>query len=235
MKSCGSAFRAAVLAAMLAASAVAAQASAPPAPPVPAALAARVGAVVAERWGVAPAAVRLEWPRVAAVPDLPDDAPLALLGAGRDGWYVVRATGPAGAVALRVRAGTADTVTVAARPIAAGARLAAADLRREPRPGWGPPRARTDETMVGWEARRALAEGETVARPAALPPLRIAPGQPVRVSWNRGPVSLALTGVALNGAREGGTVRVRVEGRTEPLTGVVSGPGTAVLSTGGER
>jgi flagella basal body P-ring formation protein FlgA len=203
---------------------------------VPPRLEARVAERIAAAWRVAPEAVRLEWPRAALPDSLPGEAPLRLLGEGRDGWFVVLLGPSPGGRALRVRAGLDDTVWVADRPLAAGARLAADDLRREPRRRWGAPAGPAGERpAAGWEVRRPLAQGEIVDRPAVVPPTLVATGDPVRLIWCQGGVSLSLSGTALNPARRGEQVRARVEGRTGALAGTVTGPGTAVLGTGGER
>jgi flagella basal body P-ring formation protein FlgA len=202
---------------------------------VPAALEARVGAAVAARWGVAPGDVRLEWPRTTPSDSLPPDAAVTIAGEGSDGWMVARVTAPAGTRALRVRAGATDTVWVVTRALVAGTSLGAGDLRLEARPCWGPPRAAAGGDLAGWETRRALSAGEVIARLDAVPPRVVAPGDPVRMTWCRGGVRIALAGTALNAARRGEALRVRIEGRTEPLTGVASGPGTADLGSGGVR
>jgi flagella basal body P-ring formation protein FlgA len=203
---------------------------------VPPRLEARVAERVAAAWRVAPSAIRLEWPRATLPDSLPGDAPLRLVGEGREGWFVVL-LGPApGARALRVRAGLDDTVWVADRPLAGGSCLAAGDLRREPRLRWGAPAGPAGEGPgVGWEVRRPLAEGEIVGWPAVVPPMLVATGDPVRLIWCQGGVNLSLSGTALNPARRGEKVRARVEGRAETLAGTVIGRGTAVLGTGGDR
>jgi len=203
---------------------------------VPPALEARVVAAVAGSWRLPAESVRLDWPRATLPESLAADAPLRLLGEGRDGWRVVVLGEAPTTRALRVRAGRLDTVQVAARALAAGTRLSADDLRREPRLCWGGPAARTDEAPgAGWLVRRALAAGETVDRPAVVPPVLVAAGDPVRLFWCQGGVNVSLAGTALNAAHRGGTVRARVQGRVGTLAGTVTGPGTAVLTTGGER
>ncbi len=203
---------------------------------VPPALEARVAAAIAGVWHVPAESVRLEWPRTTLPDSLPTDALLRLVGEGRDGWQVVRLGSGPTARALRVRAGRMDTVRVAARALAAGSRLAADDLRSELRPCWGAPAARSDELpAAGWRVCRALAAGETVDRPAVVPPVLVAAGDPVRLVWCRGDVNVSLAGTALNAARRGEVVRARVQGRAGALAGTVTGPGTAVLTSGGER
>lgn len=211
-------------------------ASAPAAATVPDSVAVRVGAWLAREWGVPGPAVRLEWGRLPGA--LPGGSlPFRVTGRGAGGWLVV-VFDPASrdAVAIRLRAGVEDTVLVAARPLAAGARLAAADLRPEPRVCWGPPASSSEPRPgPGWEVRRALAAGEVLARPAVAPPTLVEAGEPVRLVWSGGAVQVSLVGIALNRARQGELVRARVEGRSDRLVGTAIAAGTAVISSGGTR
>jgi flagella basal body P-ring formation protein FlgA len=222
-----------LLAALLAAPSVGRAAASPPDGAIlPPALAARVAACVAERWDVPADAVRLACGRgtVAATAE----SPLRLAGRGTDGWFTLVLDPGASATALRLRAGVERTVWVAARPLAAGQRLEAADLRAEPRVRWGPPAPDGEAPGPGWEVRRALAPGEPLARPAVAPPPLVASGEPVRLVWERAGVQVAVAGVALNSARRGESVRVRVEGHPERLTGIAIAPGIATLHDGGK-
>ena len=82
---------------------------------------------------------------------------------------------------------------------------------------------------VGWEVKRPLAAGELGAYPALVPPLAVLAGEGVELRWQRDIVRVVASGIALNSAREGEDVRVRVVGREEPLSGRVTGPGLAWL------
>jgi flagella basal body P-ring formation protein FlgA len=199
-------------------------------------VAARVGAWLAGEWGVPERAVRLEWGRLpGALPG--GDVPFRVSGRGVGGWLVV-VFDPSrrDAVALPLRAGFEDTVLVAARPLAAGTRLAASDLRSEPRVCWGPPAPPSGSRPgPGWEVRRALAAGEALARPAVVPPTLVEAGEPVRLVWGGGAVQVSVVGIALNRARQGELVRARVEGRSGRLVGTATATGTAVISSGGVR
>jgi flagella basal body P-ring formation protein FlgA len=200
-------------------------------PPVPGPLAGRVAETIAATWRVPPVDLRLDWRGPGSGRPLAADVPFHLAGRGDGGWFVV-VFEPAGEppVALRVRAGVEDTVAVAARPLAAGARVASGDLVSERRLRWGPPAADPGARPgVGWEIRRPLASGEVVAWPAATPPPWVAGGEPVRLVWERGTVAISMMGTALHSARRGETVRARVEGRPGPLAGRVTEPGIAVL------
>jgi flagella basal body P-ring formation protein FlgA len=197
---------------------------------VPAALAERVAARIAAAWSVPPAALRLAW---GALPVLTADDSVRVVGSGADGWFIVELA--AGARAVRVRAGVEDTVAVAARPLAAGVRLAAGDVAAAPHVTWGPPVPPRERPGAGWEVRRTLAAGETLVRPAVLPPPLVAAGDPVRLVWQQGGVSVVMEGIALNGARRDEVVRARIQGRSARLAGRAIAPGVVELGTGGDR
>lgn len=220
-----------VLALALAAGPAAAQ-TVVPEPAVPEALAARVAQAVGDAWAADAAGIVLEWGRRTGGP-LETDTPFKLLGRGDDGWFVVTFS-PAGAhaEAVRLRAGVRDSIPVAARAVRAGARLVPEDIVLAARHAWGPP-ARHVRPGPGWEVRRALAAGDPLTGSAVVPPSVVNAGDPVRFVWARGGVSVAVEGVALNAARIGEPVRGRVEGRTGPLNGIVTGPREARLMDGG--
>lgn len=203
-------------------------------PPVPPAAAAQVAARIAQDWRVPAEALRLEWGRAPAGATVPATTPFRLEGRGADGCFVAVFDAPGSAVALRLRAGVVDSVPVAAHALGAGARLGPGDVRQDPRLHWGPPAAdRRTVPGVGWEVRRALAAGEALSWPAVAAPTLVTGGQPVRLVWLRGALQVALTGVALNSARQGERVRARVEGRSTPLVGIATAPGTVELTSGG--
>lgn len=199
---------------------------------LPAPLAGRIGAAVEELWRVPAGAARLM--HVTRVPEgLTGDEPFRFAGQGADGWFVV-VLEPAGGnpVALRVRAGVADTVAVAAGAIAAGTRLDRDDVRLEIRTRPGPPAARRPRPDQGWEVRRPLAAGDVLEPPAVSAPRAIEPGQPVSLVWWRGAVRVAVSGVATRSARIGEPVRARVEGSTRQLTGIAAADGIVLLENG---
>ncbi len=224
-------FASRILVALVLLGAGAAQA-APPA--VPADLEGAVTAAIAGEWSVDPAALTLEWGHVPAPATEPGAVLVRLAGRGTDGWLaaVIRPVG-GHMLSVRVRAGLTDSVWVAARPLDAGVALAAGDLRGEERLRWGPPRAVHERPGPGWEVRRRLPEGSVLAAPAVVPPAWVSAGEPVVLEWARGGVSIALTGTALNSARQGETVRARIDGRDAPVSGVVTAPGTAALQRSG--
>jgi flagella basal body P-ring formation protein FlgA len=193
----------------------------------------RVAARIAAVWGVPAAALGLWWGAFPGRGAPSADDSVRVCGNGADGWFVVELG--AGRRAVRVRAGLEDTVVVAARPLASGARLEAGDLVSAVRMHWGPPAPRAARPGEGWEVRRPLAAGEVAARPAVAPPPLVAAGEPVRMVWRQGGVNIVLEGIALNGARRDQVVRARIQGRSGRLAGRAIAPGVVELGTGGIR
>jgi flagella basal body P-ring formation protein FlgA len=194
----------------------------------------RVAAAIAARWGVPAERVRLAWglgaERLAAVAD----APLALAGDGGGGWLTARFGRGADAIAASVRASVERPVAVAARPLAAGRRLDAGDVRITPERVWGPPEPTPAAAPgPGWTTRRPVAEGERLVPPAVAPPWVVAAGRPVRVVWAQGSVRVSCDGVALNDAAAGGRVRVRTAPGAAPLDAIARAPGMVELDTEG--
>ena len=201
-------------------------------------LAERVAERIAERWCIPPDALCLEWGACAETVLIAGEGPFRITGNGGDGWFaVVFDSTTAGAVALRVRAGIRDTVMFASRPLAAGCRIGEGDLRPEAVLHWGAPQFdRAGLPAPGWEVRRHLAAGDVVAWPAATPPSLIVAGEPVRLEWMHGAVKVSVIGLALNSARKGEPVQVRLRGRGGRLSGIATEAGKAVLATeGGDR
>ena len=197
----------------------------------------RVAARLADQWCVPAGEIRLAWGRTSAAGAPEDDAPFRIVGAGAGGWFVVVFhPSDSAAMAVRLRAGVERPVMVAARPLAAGSRVAEGDLREEVRVHWGvPARDSSVAPGVGWEIRRPVRSGEVVAPPSvAAPPLVVA-GEPVRLEWQSGGVQVSVMGIALNSARAGEQVRARLEERPARLTGTVLAPGLAVLGSGDRR
>jgi flagella basal body P-ring formation protein FlgA len=184
----------------------------------------------AERWRVVPESIRVEWGRIPAGLERAE-GPLLVAGGGLGGWFVATVGSGDSAVAVRVRAGVVEPTMVAARALGRGARIAEGDLEPGTRVRWGGPTAAIDAPGVGWEVRRPIAAGETVEPPAVAPPPLIKSGDPVRMTWSRGAVSVSRVGVAINSARRGERVHARCEGRAH-LEGVVSAPGVATLPGG---
>lgn len=204
-----------------------------PAPAVPAVLATRVQAAVAEQWQVPPTAVQLAWGALPAWRASDLEAPLRLGAIGRDGWLVVTLE-PTGAPprAVRVRAGAAAPLPVAARALAAGVILTAADIRRESPVQWGEPEATSSLVDVGWEVRRPLRAGEPLRGVAVAAPAGVASGAPLRIVWARNGVEIEMDAVALTAARVGEKVQARTT--TGRVMARMTAPGIARIE-GGER
>jgi flagella basal body P-ring formation protein FlgA len=196
---------------------------------VPPAVAARVAALVAERWQVPMEALEFAWGTHAAWPEDAGAVPMRLVGGGGDGWFVLTFDPPVGRPsAVRVRAGVRGLAPVAARDLAPGHALAADDVRQEPRVTWGPPATRAGtEVTAGWEVRRAIAAGTVLSPPLVQPERLVAPGDPVTFVWTRGALVLERVGIARAGARLGDPVQA-VVGESR-LHGIVIAPRRARL------
>ncbi len=204
-----------------------------PAPAVPAALATRVQAAVAEQWQLAPSAVQLAWGALPAWRARDLEAPMRLGPVGRDGWLVVTLE-PTGVAprAVRVRVGAAAPAPVAARALAIGTTLTAADIRWETPVRWGPPEATMSRVDVGWEVRRALRAGEPLRGVAIAAPAGVSSGAPLRIVWARNGVEIEMDAVALTAARVGESVQARTT--TGRVMARMTAPGIARIE-GGER
>jgi flagella basal body P-ring formation protein FlgA len=190
---------------------------------LPPGLAARVAAQVAVVWAVAPDAVRLEWGHRALPVTLTDSTPLRLLGRGDGGWFAVVFEPKGGPqLAARVRAGVLDSVALAARPLAAGTRLAPQDIGRELRLRWGRAPSDSARPEAGWLVRRAVVAGTPLDSPVAVPPPAISAGAPVRLQYTQGMVTVSLGGTALQDGRLGQHILVRPDGRRLAVRGIVA-------------
>lgn len=209
--------------------AVPVQAQAPPADAPPdSAIERQVAALVARTWGVAPDQVRLQWGphRLHA---LPTGSEVSLTGRGSHGWFAVVADPGHRGAAGQVRAGVLTPLPVALVPVAPGDTLTSESVRVETRIRWGAPDPAATTPGPGWIARRRVAPGDLVLPPAVVPPLMVNRGDSVRLVWTRQRVEVEMDGRAEHAARSGERVRVRVDGRTAVVIGIVTGPGTAKL------
>lgn len=186
---------------------------------------ARVAAILARRWSVPAAAIRLAWPEPAAPLALAGADSLRVEGTGTGGWLVVTAPG---GLAMRLRAGVEDSTPVAARELTPGRPLEPGDIAVAVRTRWGAPRHEA-RPAPGWEVRRPLAAGDPLAPPFVVPPPAVRGGDPLRLEWAQGGVQVSLSGVALHAARVGEPVRARVAGRGTLVSGIMTGPGLARL------
>lgn len=195
-------------------------------------VAARVAAVVAAEWGVPAESVRLEWGAGHRRGDRDPGGTIRLAGRDQHGWLAVTVNPDSGlAFSWRVRAGVDRQVPVAARPLDAGDRLAAEDVRWERRVVWGRPEdggAGTDP--VGLELRRSVTEGAALDAGMLDAPRVVRSGDPVRLTWERGAVTLEVDAVSLGTGRVGDTIALRA-GSTR-LRAILTGPGTARAGEG---
>ena len=190
-------------------------------------LSARVAEQVARIWATDSAGLVLSWGS-GSLAGVPDTTTFHLLGRGEGGWFAVTFE-PAGRpqIAIRLRAGIAGRRLVAARALRVGMRLVEADIREEPWLQWGPPVEGAELPTAGWVVRRLLSPGDPLDLIRVAPPPLVDAGQPVRLIWNEGNVSVALEGVAMHAAAMGQTVRVRTGGRAGVVLGTVTAPGEA--------
>ena len=199
--------------------------------PVPGPVADRVRAAIARTWTTGAEQVRIEWGRIDPAAAIGPDAGFRLFGGGRDGRFVVAVkTSAGGETAIGVRAGLLDSVWVAARPVPTGARLEAADLRREERLVWGAPPPRGTPSPLGWLAQRSLREGDPLRPPVIAEPPIIAVGDRIRFLWDHDGFQIVREGIATTKARRGDRVMARDPNRRETIEGVATGPGTARLA-----
>jgi len=214
----------------LAATAAAAQQPPAEAPAVPAGITTRVAALLAERWSVPAGAVLVQWSAPPGGVTLAADVPFRLLG-GDDGWFAAVLEPPRRPPrAIRLRAGVAETVTVAARPLARGSRLREGDLALAARVRWGAPDSAQSRPSAGWLVRRAVAAGTTLEAPIVTPPPVVAAGAQVSVEWVSRAISVRFEGTALHDAALGEPVLVRPAGRAGAVRGTVTGPAAVRLA-----
>ena len=191
---------------------------------------ASMGSSLAARWAVPASRVVLAWGSAARLPGAGPDVPFRLLGGDAAGWFAA-VFEPEGhpAVAVRVRAGVVESVTVAARPLSRGARLTPPDIGRVVRTDWGAPRPDSVGPAEGWVVRRAVAAGTLLDAQLVAPPPAVSAGALVRVEWTQGNVTLGFDGTALHDAALGAHILVRPAGRSAAVRGTVVGPAAVRL------
>lgn len=139
----------------------------------------------------------------------------------------VGCTQPAWQLYVPVRAQGSAQVLVLARPLAAGERVGAEDIRAEPRAraslGYG---ALTDQAMVvGRQTRRALPAGRVLTPGDVLTPPMIRRGDTVTLVVDRGPVQIRMPGTALSDGTEGARIGVRNSRSGHRVEGIVRDEG----------
>lgn len=196
---------------------------------IPAPLQAAVTATVAESWGVPASDVRLEWGRLPEHP-LPADAPFRLVGRGSDGWFAVVVNRPdASPYALRVRAGVRVTMPVATRALTAGHAITEDDVQQVERVRWGVPAGEPVQSPIGAVTRRAVAAGDLLRSPTIAPPTLVTSGDRVRVTFQRGGVTVSATGTAVGRGALGETISVRLDTGYRRIRAVVVGTGAVQI------
>ena len=117
----------------------------------------------------------------------------------------------------------AGRTPVAAREIARGTVLAAADIT------WSDSvQTRTgarDSVQAGWVARRSFRTGEVLEAPGVSPPDLVSSGDVVNVIYTAPGVALTLRGTAIGSGAKGDEVYVRLDNRRR-LRGVVAAANT---------
>jgi flagella basal body P-ring formation protein FlgA len=118
-----------------------------------------------------------------------------------------------------------DAIRVAARPIARGSVLTAADIAYEKKTnaaGNASPHsiainerdrrpAAADDSLIGFTARRLIATGEPLRAPAVIPPRLVASGDMVDVIWRDGSIVVTAKGRATRAAGAGERIAVRID------------------------
>lgn len=190
---------------------------------------AAVRAALAARWQVPADEIQLEWGRAPAWHDDTSAVVVRLGPAGQGGWQLATLRNAhSGPVAVRVRAGVRANRPVAARSLAAGAVLGAADVEWDDVVVWGDAlHESAEEPPIGWQLSRPVAVGQPLEQSLLQPPCVIEAGEPVAFIWQRGEVRLERIAIAQSAARLGEPVRGRA-GETQ-LVGRATGPGVAHL------
>ncbi len=193
-------------------------------------LTARVAAAVARRWSVDPAHVHVEWRPGRAQSAPGPDASVRLLGSGARGYWVVQFEKGGQTVArCQVRTSVETQVPVAVRDLQRDSVIGPQDLRMDTRVVDGPPHWQPG--TVGWVARRRIAAGEPLVRPAVSPPHVVSTGDHVRLVWKGRGLSLTVQGIAMGNAAMGEPVAVRAGRRR--LLGTAAGPGLVSVDAEG--
>lgn len=188
---------------------------------------------IAARAGLSLADVRIEWAGSSA--RLAEGDSLVGVRDGIDGWTSATVARGGDRLAVRLRAWTRTVARLAARPLAAGTRLAAADVVDDTLwTPWSAARSRPCAAL-GWEVRRPLARGARLEWPAVAPLTAVAAGEHVFATWERGGVAVRLEGTALEGARAGRPLRFRTSNGDRTLAAVAVAPGEVRLSGRSER
>lgn len=168
-----------------------------------------VARAIAARWGVAPEQVHLAWIDDGDSLDIGSATSVRPAdGVRGERWLV---TFQANEKARLVRAGISTIEMRAARDIARGATLAAADIATDTVVRWGAPAESRVPVAEGWVARSTIAEGALLRAPAVAPPAAVRAGDTVQVVWRGAGVVASARGRAAATVAEGEPVPVRLE------------------------
>ncbi len=194
---------------------------------MPEAVALRVREAIAAKWRIDATVVSLAWGPVAPGARFADTVGFRLLGDGRGGRFVVALrTADRREVAVTLRAGRADSIWTAARPLSVGAIVGPGDAVRTAHVVFDPPGAEI-LSPIGWEVRRGVAAGDPLVAPVVAEPVVIVPGDAVKFAWDSGPIRVVREGIAQTRARRGQPVWARDPVRGERLQGIAIEPGRA--------
>ena len=127
---------------------------------------------------------------------------------------------------LRLWAQSPATTPVAARDLARGTVIVAADLRAT-----SPADA---ERLAGWEVRRLLREGEPVKAPAVAPRALVQPNSSATLEATVAGVRVTRTVTVLGRGLLGDRVSIRLD-PSRTVAAVVTGAGTVRLASGTDR
>ena len=147
------------------------------------------------------------------------------------GFALALALLPSGAHVAVAQAAAPDMVPVAARDLARGVVLTAADVELKPGNGAVSARSAGEQAGAGWVTRRVVRAGEPLREPAVTKPAVIESGQTVDAIWDEAGIVLRVRGTAVGAAAIGERVIVKVDARRR-LEGVASGPGLVRISRG---
>lgn len=200
---------------------------------VPAALEADIAFEISARWQVPPEDLALHWGDVRDPKQLDDVTGFRLVGKGVNGWFAVLFDcDDRPAFAARLRVGVRRGIPLARRNLQEGDTILEGDVVYEQRLTWGPPSRQTNgRPGPGWRVTQDISAGQVLAESQTTPAPVVFCGDRVKLTWQRGAVTVILDGLAEHDAGEGRTVTVRLRGRRGTRQGVVTGPNRACLAS----
>jgi flagella basal body P-ring formation protein FlgA len=187
---------------------------------------------LAEQWNARTQDISLHW-GVVRDPKLIDQVTnYRLVGKGVNGWFAVLFDcDDRPAFAVRLRVGVRRSVMLALRDLEEGHTLRESDFTTDERLTWGPPSEIAVPPAAGWRVVAAIRAGEVLAEPQVMAAPVVLRGDRVKLTWQRGVVTVTLEGIAECDAAAGHCVAVRLRGRRGTRRGTVTGPGRAYLAS----